>query len=236
MNKLIIYIAFLFVFTSCKKAFETETKIVETNAFYNIKTLSSFDIYLTEDTFYHVKITDATEMLENISIWIDNDTLKIKNNNKKLWLNPKHEKPKIYITAKKLSNISLAEGCYLESQNPLTSEWLGLILYGKVNEAKLTLKNKNFYYWNMFPCGGKLTLSGETDRLHIWNFGLMNVDAKNLTCRYGLIENNGKNNCAISVTDSLLYQIKGKGDIVLYSNTTVIINQGAESIGKLVKK
>ena len=119
--------------------------------------------------------------------------------------------------------------------SPITSTEFGLVLTGKSNQANLELNGNIFYYWNNFPTGGKLTLSGKTEILKIWNFDLMSVDAKNLTSKYAIVENSSKGDCAVTVLNKLEYKISGEGNIQLYGEPSEIIETGLFSTGRLIQ-
>ena len=88
--------------------------------------------------------------------------------------------------------MSINESCEVSNLGTLKGIELGITCASKLNEAKLNLDYSTIYYWNNFPCGGKLELSGTCTFLKIWNFALMQVDAKNLITNHVLVENSGK--------------------------------------------
>ncbi|MBA3901647.1 MAG: DUF2807 domain-containing protein, partial [Bacteroidetes bacterium] len=114
------------------------------------------------------------------------------------------------------------------------SDDFGIVMSSKLNQANLELGGKSFHFWNNFPCGGKLTLSGNTEILKIWTFSIMSVDAKNLHAEYALIENSSKGNCEVFVSGKLEYSIHGTGDIHLYGNPKQVILNEINSSGKLL--
>ena len=161
----------------------------------------------------------------------DNMELSFEQGNKSSWLNPKSNDVTLYITVKDLHQIRANETCDISSQNTLTGEELGIIFASKLNEAKLNLDYKSVYYWNNFPCGGKLDLSGSCELLSIWNFALMQVDAQNLSCKVALIENSSKGNCTVHVSDYIKYSIYGSGNIHCYGNPPTVVKEETSSTG-----
>jgi hypothetical protein len=101
--------------------------------------------------------------------------------------------------------------------------------------ADLELNCNRFYYWNMAPSGGLLTLRGNTRELIIWNFALMSVDANNVTTDYAFVENHSKGDCKVFVRDKLDYSIYGEGDIYLSGEPNQINLIERTSTGRLIQ-
>ncbi len=112
---------------------------------------------------------------------------------------------------------------------------MNLAWFQKANQANLELACNSFYYWNNFPTGGKLTLTGAVDILTLWNTAIMSVDAKELTARSALVDNSSKENCEITVLEKLEYSISGVGDIHLYGSPREIIENEISSSGRLIQ-
>jgi hypothetical protein len=236
-NKLFIAIALISVFlVSCSKNKEPLSKSTNLDAFSEIAFNSPFHIYLTEDSCYSIKIIAHKSIIDNITYSIADSVLTIRNNSKLKWLKPTQNKVSIYIHSKPLRKIELNETSYLQTLNPITSESFGLILRSKTNEANLELNCGSFYYWNDFPCGGKLTLKGISKRLKLWNFAILSVDAQKLITKEALVENHSQGNCTVNVADKLTYSIYNSGNIILYGNPKEIIENELESSGNLILK
>ena len=236
MKKIIFFfLCNLIFFFSCKKENLVEHRFSALAPFNKIELNSTFDVYLNEDTSFAIKIIADEKIIGNINFNIDNNVLSITNTTKLKWLTPEKNNVEIYINSKQLSEINVNRTCNIKTLNPITSNDFGLILKDKANEATLELNCHNFYYWNNSPCGGKLTLSGKTDELAIWNFALMSVDAKNLIATNAHVENSSKGNCEVNVLNKFEYSIFGDGNIQLYGTPTEIIKLQVTSSGQLIK-
>ncbi len=229
---LLICLSLLF---SCKKEIMEKSIISELEPFNQIEFNNAFEVFITEDSIFSIRIVGDEKAIEDVSFKVENNTLSINNDGKMRWLSPTKNKIFIYIYSQALSKIEAAEGCNIQTLNPITSEEFGLILKGKMNQASLELNSKIFYYWNNFPCGGKLTLWGETEELKIWNFAIISVDAKNLTAKYAIIENSSKGDCEVTVLNKLEYSISGTGNIHLYGSPSEIIVNNLSSSGRLIQ-
>ena len=230
-----LVVIFLVIF-SCEKNNEIVTVQKDLPVFEEIVLRSVFIVYLVQDTVYSIKITGNEDFVEKIYFSVEDKVLNIKNEFNLKWLRPKDNKVSLYISADSLKKITAAETCYIETVNAIKSDEIGLIFNGKLNQAQLELDCNIFYYWNNFPCGGKLTLTGYSNYLKIWNCALMSVDAGNLSTDNALVENSSEGICKIHVINKLEYSIYGEGDIHLYGTPNEIIAREITSTGKLVYK
>ena len=223
------------MFYSCTKNTKNSGLTTVLSPFHKINLIDPFDIYLEEDSIYSINIYGDEKNITFVKVNIDSNTLNIENERKLTWTSPKRNKIILHIKAPYLSMVKASGGCDIKTSNPITSNEFGLVLMGKVNHANLELDCNSFYYWNNFPCGGNLTLYGKTNKLDIWNFAIMSVDAKNLSAYNANIENSSKGNCELSVVNRLEYSIKGRGNIHLYSEPNEIIENVISSSGKLIQ-
>ncbi len=235
--KLVIYIALLLGFigiNSCKKSMNSTIIEKSLEEFDTVTFNSSFEVFLIQGTENKIKIEGAERIIDNIDFTIKNNTLTLKNSFKHGWLHPSKNKIKVYLTVNQLSRINANETCKIQSINTLIGTEIGLVFTSKLNEATLDLNCNTFYYWNNFPCGGKVTLSGTTNELKIWNVALMAVDAQNLVSNYVLVNNASKGDCKFTCHQTLDYSITGEGNIYVSGNPSSIIKSGESSTGKLI--
>jgi hypothetical protein len=236
--KLTCLSAILLVLLSCEKNNNMEIVTVENDlpVFDEIILHSVFFVYLVQDSVYSLKITGHEDFVKNIDYYIEDKVLNIKNASRNKWLRPKDNKVSLYISTDSLKKITAGETCYIETINAIKSDKIGLIFTGKLNQAQLELDCNTFFYWNNFPCGGRLTLTGKSKNLRIWNYALMAVDASNLSADDALVENSSQGVCKVRVKNTLEYSIYGEGDIYLYGTPNQIIEGEITSSGTLVYK
>lgn len=238
MNK--AYPAILLVLLiSCEKGFNGDDLVIkeqELPVFKEIELHSVFNVYLVQDSIYSIRITGNSDFVEQTDIIVTDGVLRIENMYNMKWLRPRDNKVTLYITADSLRKISAVQTCYIETVNPIRSDEFGIILMSKLNQAKLELNCNKFYYWNSFPCGGRLTLTGSANWLKISNCALMAVDASDLYAESAAVKNSSKGICRIRVHNRLEYSICGEGDIYLYGTPNEVIAGEITSSGKLVYK
>jgi hypothetical protein len=223
-----------FVIASCEKSMQTVSIQHELLEFDTVTFNSVFEVTLKQDTFNQLKIEGADKIVKDIAFDITNGHLTLKNNYKGNWVHPKNNKIKIFLTTNGLSRINANETCNIQSINTLTGGEIGLVMTSKLNEATLKVNCNSFYYWNNFPCGGKITLSGIANELKLWNVALMQVDAAELVCNIARIENASKGACKINCIQKLVYSITGEGNIYASGHPAEIVPMEISSSGQLI--
>lgn len=229
----------LLVLTSCEIGFNGNELITiqkDLPVFKEIELHSVFDVYLVKDTVYSIKIIGNEDFAEQIDIKIADNVLRIENDFRLKWLRPEDNKVSLYISYDTLRKITAVQTCYIETVNPIKSDEIGLVFMSKLNQAQLELDCNTFYYWNNFPCGGRLTLSGFAKRLKISNYALVSVDASNLYADDAIVKNSSQGNCEVRVSNRLEYSIYGEGDIYIYGTPSQVIEGEITSSGRLVYK
>ena len=235
--RLFFYISLLIILitVSCTKEENKRTEYIKLNSFDKILVNSTFDIYLIEDTCESIEINANEDLIKNISHTVTDGRLILDNSTAYKWLNPKENQIDIYIHYQKLSLVELNQTCHLQTINPIKSESFGLILKSKTNWASLDLECNSFYYWNNFPCGGKLSLKGRVSNLKIWNFAILTVDAKGLLAKRAVVENHSQSDCTVNVSERLEYSIMNSGNIYLYGNPSQIKEGEISASGRLIR-
>lgn len=233
------YIAFLvplFLTLACQKNNPKVTGIIALSAFDEVHLETPFEVELVEDTIFYIEVIGHAKTIDDLAYTVENKVLRLANRLKAKYMKPKTNALRLIIHAQPLRIVEANETCSITTRNPITSADFGLILKSKGNFADLELNGSVFYYWNNYPCGGKLTLRGQTDQLKIWNTAIFSVDAKNLTTDYCLVENSSKGACELRVTGSIEYKIKGEGNIEVYGSPSLVVEREKTGTGKFILK
>lgn len=218
---------------SCKKQGQITTEH-ELGEFDTLVFSDVFDVTLIEDSVNHIKIIGTEKFVGQVKWEISNNTLTVRNESKYKWLNPSTNKIKLEITVNDLAKIVANETCNISTQNVLHANELGLVLKSKLNHASLQLDCNTFYYWNNFPCGGTVNLQGTCHTLKLWNYALMQIDARQLATTITEVQNTSKGDIHVWCSDSLTYKINGTGNIYLRGNPSYLLNQVGSGSGKLL--
>lgn len=236
MSKFITYLFLgMLLLMSCQKEEDEKiNRVLALNPFDTIELNNSFDVFLIEDSVFYLEAFGTKSNLDKLDIKVEGQSLIISNTKRLKWTSPKGNPIKLKIHSKPLKRVNANETCYIQSLNPISSKEFGIVLQSKANTAELDLNCEVFYYWNNFPCGGKLSLRGQVDELKLWNTAIMTVDAQNLLCNYALVENSSQGNCTVNVLNRLDYKINGSGDIRVYGSPGEINQLPSSSSGRLI--
>ncbi len=232
--KVSLLIGFLLLFACKKDNIDRREINVKLQKFNVIDVNSTFDVFLTQDTAFSLKIVGEEKFVNDVVYQVNDNVLSLSVNSGSLWLSPKRNKISVFINCDSLKLLNVNETSMIKTLTPIVTHEFGMIMNGKLNEAELDLAGDVFYYWNIHPCGGKITLKGDVNVLKLWNVGLMEIDALNLTTSAALIENKSKGSCSINVIDKLEYRISGEGNIYLKGNPAEIIENELSSTGRLI--
>jgi hypothetical protein len=232
--KIFVFLAFAYLVSSCGDDKPVEATY-ELQPFDEIRVNNYFHIYLIQDTVFSITVTSDKDIMEGVKFSVDNRILSLSHESNKLWLNPDDHEVKLYISADRLKTIEVNETCYIETVNPIISNEFGIIKGYRYFEAHLELDCNIFYFWNGSPCGGRLTLEGNTRYLRLWNYIIMSVDAANLNADHVFIENYSPADCIVRAKETLEYGIYGNGNIYLYGKPDQIIMREITSSGKLIR-
>jgi Putative auto-transporter adhesin, head GIN domain len=224
----------LFVSSSCKKRSQTASKEMSLNAFDTLILKSVFELHLLQSNENKIRIEAPSNIIEKIEINQTNNSISIKNTNKINWLNPENNTIKLYLKSSQLKHINASETCNVKTDNTWTGYELGIVMASKLNEATLDVNCNTFYYWNNFPCGGKLQLSGTCSELKLWNVALMQIDAETLYSTNALVFNASKGDCKINCSQKLVYKITGSGNIYVSGKPTTVEKIEESATGKLI--
>ncbi|ASS50544.1 MAG: hypothetical protein A3D31_13350 [Candidatus Fluviicola riflensis] len=221
-NVVYLLLSCVFLLAGCAKMNNDVTKSVELEAFNEIELGESFEIELRESPTYHIEISGSEHFVDKVTFGIVNGSLVIDTDARAKWMHPKNNKIKIVIDCPALRKCTAYETCNIKTLNPITTPEFGLIVGGKLNTANIEVNNDICYFWNYYPCGGKITFNGACNQFKLWGNSLITVNARNLVTSYAYIENKANNDVSLTVTGILQYTIGGKGNIRAYGQPTVI--------------
>jgi hypothetical protein len=237
--KCVYLVVSLLVLTSCEKGIDdSELTTIQKDlpVFKEIELHSVFNVYLIQDTVYSIRIVGSEDFAKQTVFKVVDNVLRLENDFRLKWLRPEDNKVSLYISCDSLEKITAVQTCYIETVNPIKSDEIGVVFMSKLNQAQLELECNTFYYWNNFPCGGRLTLSGTTEKLKISNYALVSVDASNLLAYNAIVSNSSLGICEVRVINRLEYSIYGEGDIYAYGKPDQVIAGEITSSGRLVYK
>jgi hypothetical protein len=226
--------SFFLLLLSCGKEPKTAVREIEAGSFHTLTIDNRFDVVLTQGTTESISVSGHPSLIEKVSCSLTDGELRVTSSFKSAWLRPKNNRVTIHITVVELKRLNINETGSLICTNELLGEEIGLITTGKLADVNLKLNCTTFYYWNNFPCSGKISLSGNCTQLKIWNHALMQVDAKDLLSNSSLIENFSKGDVTVSPISQLVYRIAGEGNIRINGTPNFVETLGNSGSGKLI--
>lgn len=233
--KIILSILLFMLLLSCNKEEQVEIDVTLNNSFSILTIDSRFDVILTQGSEESMRISGHPKLVNKVSHEITGDELHISSKSKSAWLRPKNNRVTIHLTVKELKRININETGSLVCTNALTGNEIGVVTTGKLAIAELKLNCTTFYFWNNFPCSGKITLEGEVNKLKLWNHALMQIDALKLNAIDSELENNSKGDILTTTISSIKYSINGEGNIQLKGNPPVITPLSSKGSGQLIE-
>lgn len=233
MKKLYPYLI-IFLLLACQKEEETIRKKVSLESFHTIELNEAFEVKLIEGSQHSLEMEGIESFISKMEYQVTDSILVIDNNKNFKWSHPQHNIPKLWITCPQLKVLRANESCNIKTLNPITTKEFGIILGSKANVADIETDNQIVFYWNDFPCSGKLTFRGQTDELKIWNTALMTVDASLLMTEFAFVFNDSKGDCLVNVSEALEYELNGEGNLIVFGNPSNITDQGSSKSGGIL--
>jgi hypothetical protein len=231
----LLFIAVIYL-SACDKTTLISSTIPLSQPYDTLVFADVFDVELVQDSLSFLEITGNPKFISHIKAELENNTLTVHNENRWRWLYPEKNKIRLTLHFNQLARIIANETCNIRSEKAIVANELGLVLKSKLNQAQLNLNCQTFYFWNNFPCGGMLKLSGTCHEVKLWNYALMQVNATELSSHIARIENASKGDIRMYCSDSLFYKIKGAGNIEVFGNPSFLIDLGSSGPGKLIVK
>jgi hypothetical protein len=235
MNKTLLFLLVLStaLYTSCKKKDVVSHNLAFEQNFDTLIFNDPFEVELIQDSSDKIEIIGYEPFVSNIETSYKNNTMTVSKRPAMAWLFPNKNKILLKIHVSHISRIVANETCYIRSVSPLIGNELGLILKSKLNQADLNVQCTTFYFWNNFPCGGTLNLTGSCQELKLWNYALMQVDATALLANIPRVENDSKGDMHLRCLESIFFKISGEGNIKVYGNPSNVYDLGCTGSGKL---
>jgi hypothetical protein len=231
---IIVLLLFGIILNSCAKKNELIQQEIMLEYFDQITFERYFEVVLIQGDEQKIIVESNRKQAQKLNYTIIDSVLTIDSKARNTWINPDKNKVKLTIYFKNLKKLNVDESCEISSLGTISGEELGIIFASKLNEASLDLNYNTIYYWNNFPCGGKLNLTGNCQELKIWNYALMSVNAENLISKNAFINNSSKGDCTLNVSDFLEYEIHGEGNIRIIGVPSFIKKIEEKGLGKLI--
>lgn len=225
MKKLIQYILIsLVLFSACENGFlnsgEITTKTVELQPFYYMEINDVFDIELRSSNRYQVSIAYGAQLIDNISLEIENDTLKLINTSDKRW-SREYTRPKLILEVDSLYKITMFEPSHLYTEQAFNEEVLIIWAIADLCEIDMEINCRSFYFVNAATSSGLYTFSGTITGSSLWVRGSGVLNAENLETGTAWVRQESVADVRVWSYNSLEYEMLSPGNIYYRGNPVI---------------
>lgn len=205
------------------------------------RTLATFDtleardninVFITNDTFFEVKIEAGKNLIPLIKTEITNNKLVIKNDNKCNWVRSFKTPVNVYVTMPVPGAIYNEGIGTVKSLNALNNRTL-IIKMSSSGDVNLQLDIPHLLC-NISASNGNLFLNGNVDLLEIFCIGTTIVSASELTTDNTFIETYGTGDMYVNASGQIGAKINWIGN-VYYSGSAAEAYTNYTSSGRLIK-
>lgn len=225
------------ILTACEKGiFSTDyTTVKEYNLppFGDINVNGIFEIELKNDTLYSLRMEGNGRLLDNISFFMDGDTLKLADDNSFKWL-PDYPPARLIISFPDIRGIRLNSPSAVRTPDTLTLSRLSITSAGLTAEMDLTVDITNLFFTTSYDDFGYYILRGKSDNADIRIFGTAQLEAGGLRINNAWIRNYSTHDCRVRAENRLRVWLGHYGNIYYSGSPEEIIIELMDSRGRLI--
>ena len=235
---IISYVCTILFISSCtidncyKSPGKISEKIINTNSFKTIEINDVFRVSIKQDSLFCVIVKAGDKIIDNVLCEVDDDILKIKDDNSCYWLKS-FERPEITIVSPEYEHIILNGESDIISLGIISCNNFSLDVYAGASSAEIML-NCNKFEFSLNQGTGNFNFGGECINSFYYNLGTGFIYADNLSTNNSTVTNISSGDIYLNVTEKLDVELKSSGDIYYYGDPEVNI-LGQTSSGELIK-
>lgn len=223
--QLLLTLAMLVLLGACEKLDDgvgitgrgpvTEEKF-HLEGFKNIEVDVNADVYLVQDVHHPVIISGQSNILNNLSVVSESETLKINYiNNVGM-----HERLSIYISLPSLNQVSTTRSASIQTMKAFTTDCLIAQVYGS---GTMSLEFEHAARIRSHVRGsGQISLSGTAETLEVVIYGSGRVLSSGLVSQQSIINITGTGKCEVHSGEELTVNINGNGKVFYTGNPGVL--------------
>jgi len=184
--------------------------------FKNIEVDVNANVYLTQDYIQPILIKGQLNILENLVITVENETMKI-NYIESVY---DHERLEIFISLLTLENLSTARGAFISSTKAFASNNMAFQVYG----AGTINMDVDFasQIRTQVTGTGRIVLNGKAEMLEVVINGSGSVSTSNLITQQSTVNITGSGKCEVNSHEELSVNINGNGKVFYAGNPTIV--------------
>lgn len=230
MNKFILYIIILSTsLLSCQKenmgdCFKsTGKKTIVTRAsqpFSRIRMDDGINVYITQSSQTSIEVEGGENLLDNVITELKDGFLIIENRNKCNWVRSFKKEINVYLKIDSLNEIDYSGSGNIILQNTLNVDRFIINMQEASGDVNLDL-NCSYLELKIHTGPGKITSTGNTQEMVIYNNGPGFINAQNLSSHTALAINRNTGKIFVAASSNLKAEIFGSGNIYYFGNPLV---------------
>ena len=207
-------------------AFAQQTKTVSISNFNQVTVSSGIDLYLKQGNTENVSVVSSAELLKDVIIEKNGNSLNIRYKNNISWERIfKGKSIKAYVTYKTLNSLSASGGSDVFTQNTLKTPRFTVHVSGG-SDLKMDIMTQDM---EIHASGGSdLELKGRAKNMEISSSGGSDIDAFDFIVENARVNSSGGSDVNIHVTKALEATSSGGADIV-FKGKAALKNNSSKS-------
>lgn len=210
------------------------TKEIKLNTFSEILVNGNYNFYLVNDSINRVEISWGENIIDDILIYNQNDSLIFKDNSKSNW-RFNFEKPSIILHVKDFKKIRFNTACNLQTIDTLKMDAIYFMVMDDLFEMDITVETNKFKFANCFTNTGNYLIKGKTNYALINNSAAGYVDASEFEVENLFVTQKSIYDTRVNVKNKLTYSILYSGSIFYTGSPAEIIELENTGEGQLIK-
>lgn len=182
------------------------------------------NLFLKQAPYYKLDIEAGKNLHKLIETSTDGNTLHIKNNNKCNWVRDLKKDINVYVSLPQISSITHRGGGCINFENQFNQDIFTLTLYEASGTVNLKL-NSRIVIVNDHEGTADVNCSGSTEIVEFYSNATGKIDSRSLASNTAKVLNNNSSQILLSVSDQLIAEIGGRGNIHYFGNPTVSLKK-----------
>ena len=228
MKNLLYLISLIFLFSCGKESLcptntgETSIELRSLDDFNRISIFGDVDLFLTWDSVQSVRVECGENLQNGIITEVTNEELVIDNELKCNWIRDLGSTIRVYVNLDSLNSITNTAQGNISSLNTLEMKDFLLTCEGSISIIDLTLDVKNVDIVQSASFAN-ITLSGNAEKIAVYNDGNGAVLAKNLNANEAFVTNKSVGKIELVSNSKLNANIHNRGNIYYSGDPSEII-------------
>jgi len=195
---------------------ETEQTVAFGTAVNALMVNNRINVTLVQDSLFFAEIRFGENLINDVKVVQEGETLKVYNENRCTWTRPKNNTPEIILHVGTLAYISSSNAGTIEC-DLLKSDKLLIEARDASGIIDINLDCKDLSAANHSGITDFI-LSGQADIAYIYAQSRSPFEATDLVCRSLAVRNEGYADMNVRATEVLYYQIYDVGDVILHGS------------------